>query len=114
MSINKIKFGEAFDKEVDCYVLDNGNGLKAEILTFGGIIKNLVYNGVDVVHGRDSMEEYMHNDGYFSALIGRNSNRIENSEFELDCRFGRFARLAPIMERGLKFSLSRLKLSEKR
>ena len=31
-----------------------------------------------------------------------------------DCRFGGFARLAPIMERGLKFSLSRLKLSEKR
>ncbi len=83
MSINKIKFGEAYGKEVDCYVLDNGNGLKAEILTLGGIIKNLVYNGVDVVHGRDSMEEYMNNDGYFSALIGRNSNRIENSEFEL-------------------------------
>ncbi len=46
--------------------------------------------------------------------FGRNGARPENSEFELDCRFGGFARLAPIMERGLKFSLSRLKLSEKR
>ena len=30
------------------------------------------------------MEEYLNNEGYFAALIGRNSNRIENSEFELN------------------------------
>jgi len=84
MSVNKIKFGEVDGREVYSYILDNGNGLCAEILTYGGIIRKLVYKGVDVVHGRDSMEEYLDNRGYFSALIGRNSNRIENSEFEIN------------------------------
>ena len=30
------------------------------------------------------MEEYLNNEGYFSTLIGRNSNRIENAEFDIN------------------------------
>lgn len=37
-----------------------------------------------MVLGRDTLEEYLNNKGYFGALIGRNSNRIENAEFELN------------------------------
>lgn len=84
MSIKKIKFGECASGDVYSYTLTNKNGLTAEILNFGGIIRKLVYKNVDVVLGRDTMDEYMNNDGYFGALIGRNSNRIENSEFELN------------------------------
>ena len=54
------------------------------MLNYGGIIAKIIYNGVDVVLGRNSFEEYLNNEGYFGALIGRNSNRIENSEFELN------------------------------
>ncbi len=86
MSIEATKFGEYDGKEVYSYTLDNGNGLCAEILNYGGIIRKLTYKGVDVVLGRDSLEEYLDNNGYFGALIGRNSNRIENSEFELNGR----------------------------
>lgn len=81
MSIVKTKFGEYEGKEVFLYTLDNNKGLVAEIINYGGIIKSLVYNGVDVVLGRDTMEEYLDNEGCFGALIGRNSNRIENAEF---------------------------------
>lgn len=89
MSITKTFFGKTSDGEkVYTYLLDNNNGLSAEIITFGGILKNLYVtdkNGVktDVVLGRDSMEEYMHNDGYLGALIGRHANRIANGEFVL-------------------------------
>lgn len=83
LSITKEKYGEFEGKEVFAFTLSNGD-LKAEIINYGGIITKLVYEGVDVVLGRDSMEEYEKNSGCLGALIGRNSNRIENSEFELN------------------------------
>lgn len=84
MSIAKNVWGEYCGKAVYQYVLDNGKGLSAHILTYGGIITNLIFNGTDVVLGRDSFAEYLNNSGYFGALIGRNSNRLANSEFELN------------------------------
>ena len=84
MSMIKEKFAELNGNEVYEFTLDNGKGLSAQILNYGGIIRTLTYKGIDVVLGRDTMEEYLDNDGYYGALIGRNSNRIENSEFELN------------------------------
>ncbi len=84
MSIVKTNFGTVNGKQVYCYTLDNGKGLTAEILNYGGIIKKLCYKGVDVVLGRDTLEEYFENNGYFGALIGRNSNRIEGAKFNLN------------------------------
>lgn len=76
-------------EDIDVYTLDNGVGLRAEILTYGGIIKNLYVtdkNGeeVDVVLGRDTLEEYLDNFGFYGAAIGRHANRIANSEFSLN------------------------------
>ena len=85
MSITKELFGKLKDgSEVYNYILENKNGIKAEILSYGGIIKNLYVNGIDVVLGRDTLEEYLDNEGYFGALIGRHANRIENATFEIN------------------------------
>ena len=84
MSITMKKCGEINGKEIYAYNLDNGKGLSAEILNYGGIITKLVYNGTDVALGFDSFDEYLNNSVCFGALIGRNSNRIENAEFELN------------------------------
>lgn len=90
MSITKTSFGKTADGEkVYSYLLDNKNGLSAEIITYGGILKNLYVtdkkgNKTDVVLGRETLEDYLHNDGYLGALIGRHANRIAKGEFELD------------------------------
>lgn len=90
MPILKELFGTSkCGKEVYQYTLDNGNGMIAEIITYGGIIKSLTVNdkdglGVDVVLGRDTLEEYFENNGCLGAAIGRNGNRIQNAEFEID------------------------------
>ena len=84
MSVIREKIADFNQKEICEYILDNGKGLSAHILNYGGIIKRLIYNNIDVVLGRDTFEEYLDNDGYFGAIIGRNSNRIENAEFELN------------------------------
>ena len=49
MAITKTKFGSMGTKEVYSITLTNKNGTVAEILNYGGIIRKLVYNGVDVV-----------------------------------------------------------------
>lgn len=86
MSITKENFGTLKNGEtVYLYTLDNHIGLRAEILSYGGIIKNLFVsnngNETDVVLGRDSLNEYLDNDGYFGAAVGRHANRIKNAEF---------------------------------
>ena len=92
MSIEKKSFGFMPDgKEVFCYILDNGKNVKAEIITYGGIIKNLwVKNNkgkyTDVVLGRDTLEEYLDNEGYFGAIIGRCANRIAGGKFSIGGR----------------------------
>ncbi len=84
MSVIKTKVGEYKGKEIYSYILDNENGLKAEIFNLGGIVKRLIFKETDVVLGYEKPDDYISGDTYFGALIGRNSNRIENGEFYLN------------------------------
>ncbi len=89
MAITKEIFGTLENGEkVYLYKLDNGKNLSAEILSYGGIVKNLYVNKngqqIDVVHGRDTLLQYLDNKGCFGAAIGRHANRIKNAEFEIN------------------------------
>jgi aldose 1-epimerase len=90
MSIKKQAFGKTEDgKNVDSYTLTNTNGLKAEIITYGGIVTSLQVpdrNGkfTDIVLGCDSLDDYAKKSPYFGALIGRFGNRIAKGKFTLD------------------------------
>lgn len=72
------------------YTLSNKNGMKVEVINFGGIITSLTApdrNGKyeDVVLGFTKPEGYFDgNPYYFGALIGRYGNRIANAKFTLD------------------------------
>lgn len=98
MSITTKLFGTLPDgRNVTSYLLENKSGVKAEILDYGCIIRRIIVpdknnNPVDVVLGRETIEEYLTNDGYLGAVIGRNSNRLANSEFELN---GKIYKLNP-------------------
>ena len=90
MAISKRPFGKTENGEqVYCYTLDNGKGLSAEILNWGGIIRSLNVTtkdgaAVDVVLGYESMTGYEKNAGCLGALIGRHANRIEDAKFDLN------------------------------
>lgn len=75
--------------EVHRIRLENNNGMSVSVLNYGGIIQSLCVpdrNGVleDVVLGYDSLEEYIADDCYFGALVGRVANRIAGASFELN------------------------------
>lgn len=90
LSVQKQDFGMTADGEaVKLYTLTNSNGLKAKIMTYGGIVVSLEVpdrNGklADVVLGYETLDGYVRNNPYFGAIVGRYANRIANAEFTLD------------------------------
>ena len=90
LSVQKEDFGTTADGEaVELYTLTNSNGLKAKIMTYGGILVSLEApdrNGklADIVLGYETLDGYVRNNPYFGAIVGRYANRIANGEFTLD------------------------------
>jgi aldose 1-epimerase len=90
IEINTKKFGELEDgREVTLYEMKNKNGMRVDITNYGGIIVRLFVpdrNGDldDIVLGYDNLNQYIMDENYFGALIGRYANRIANAQFELD------------------------------
>lgn len=89
MGIEKQPFGKADGQDVYLYTLTNANGLKADITNYGGIVTSLMVadregNLADIVSGYDSLDEYIENNPYFGALIGRVGNRICKGKFTLN------------------------------
>ncbi|MEE0867557.1 MAG: aldose epimerase family protein [Clostridia bacterium] len=84
MSITKKEFGVLESETVYLFTLDNNKGLKAEIFNLGGTIRALYFNGTDVVQGYDTLDKYLIRSCYYGAIIGRYSNRIENSVFTIN------------------------------
>jgi aldose 1-epimerase len=90
-SISKAAFGSTSDGTVvDLFTLENGHGMTAKIMTYGGIIQEVVApdrngNLANVVLGFSNLNDYVtKNSPYFGALIGRYANRIANGKFTLD------------------------------
>lgn len=90
MGITKRLFGKTADgAEVHVFTLENVNGITAEIINFGGILRSLLVpdrkgSFEDVVLGFDEISSYERKGPYFGALIGRHANRIENACFKLN------------------------------
>jgi len=90
MNIKKESFGQTPDgRQIDLYALTNTNGLKAKIMTYGGILVSLEVpdrNGKlgDIVLGYDKLDGYIKNNPYFGSTVGRYGNRIAKGRFTLN------------------------------
>lgn len=90
MTISKSAFGTLCDgTPVSRWILTNENGLQAEILDYGVTIRSIIVpdkngNPVDVVLGYETLEEYVSDDCYLGATIGRFANRIKGASFQLN------------------------------
>jgi len=88
--IQKKDFGATTEGEkVDLYMLRNAKGMEVDIITYGGRISSLKApdkNGKyeNVVLGFDSISQYVSDNPFFGALIGRYGNRIAKGEFSLN------------------------------
>ncbi|MGC9034279.1 MAG: aldose epimerase family protein, partial [Verrucomicrobiia bacterium] len=88
--ISQLPFGMTKDRQlIDIYTLRNSKGMEARICNYGGIVVSLKVpdrNGKleDVVLGYENLDDYIKNNPYFGALIGRYGNRIAKGKFKLD------------------------------
>ena len=78
------KFGTLPDGgEVLQYILKS-DVAEVRILNFGGIITDFIYRGRNIVCGFETLEDYLIDDSYQGALIGRFANRIAGAAFTLN------------------------------
>lgn len=76
-------------RPVEMHTLSNASGMEVCFLSLGGIIVSVKVpdrDGVqaDVTPGYDTLDDYLADDDYFGALIGRYANRIAGGRFVLD------------------------------
>ncbi len=89
-TISQTPFGKTADgTPVEIYTLRNSKGMEARIMTYGGIIVSLKVpdkNGTfgDIVLGYDNLDDYVKNNPFFGALVGRYGNRIAKGKFTLE------------------------------
>ncbi len=89
MTVKKESFGTVKQSETALYTLENGQGMRVQVTSFGAAIVSVTLkdkNGTmqDVVLGYDSAEEYASHEGHFGAVVGRCGNRIDKGRFELN------------------------------
>ncbi|MDE2733200.1 MAG: galactose mutarotase [Gemmatimonadota bacterium] len=89
-NVSKDSFGTtAAGQPVDRYTLTNDRGTIARVITYGGIITELLVRDRagalgDVVLGFDRLEQYEKENPYFGCITGRVANRIAGGKFSLD------------------------------
>ncbi|WP_299781822.1 aldose epimerase family protein [uncultured Formosa sp.] len=90
LTIEKSKFGIMPDSTtIDKFTLKNANGVELNVITYGGRITSLKVPNKDgkfenVIIGFDNLEDYLKDNPFFGALIGRFGNRIAKGKFTLD------------------------------
>ncbi|MBW3705028.1 phosphoenolpyruvate carboxykinase (GTP), partial [Streptomyces griseus] len=71
------------------WTLDSGTGVRAEILTYGGVLHGLTVPDTagspgPVVRSLPALDDYTDKNPYFGAIVGRYANRIAHGRFTLD------------------------------
>jgi aldose 1-epimerase len=89
-TVTREPWGSTLQGTVDRYTLDNGDGMRVQIITYGGIMQSIEVpdrhgRSVNVALGFNNLQGYVEQPGpYFGALIGRYGNRISRGRFLLD------------------------------
>lgn len=81
---NRSIFGVASDGREVYTVRLATERIEVEILTFGAIIRDIVFDGRSTVLGCDTLRDYETRSPYFGAIVGRCANRIARGRLELD------------------------------
>jgi aldose 1-epimerase len=89
-SVTKASFGRLTDgTEIEQYTLTNAKGASCKVITYGGRVTELQMPDRagklgDIVLGYDKLDNYLAENPYFGAAIGRYGNRIAKAKFKLE------------------------------
>lgn len=81
-------FGHIGETPVHSFRLGQPDGLQAEVLQYGGILRSLSFPSrtgrKELVLGLPTLEDYRRDTAYLGVIAGRFANRIAGAQFELD------------------------------
>lgn len=88
-TISREPYGTVDGTPVSLWTLTNSHGMRMRVTNYGTIITELWVPDakgqlVDVVLGRNSVQEYIDRTQYFGATVGRCANRIAKGQFTID------------------------------
>ncbi|MBI9012254.1 MAG: galactose mutarotase [Clostridiales bacterium] len=74
---------------IKAYTLKNKHNIEVTILNLGGIIHEIKVpdregNFENIIHGFEHIEDYINNDAFFGAIIGRTAGRIKEGIYTLN------------------------------
>eukprot|EP00298_Acanthocystis_sp_HF-20_P006090 c16045_g1_i1.p1 GENE.c16045_g1_i1~~c16045_g1_i1.p1 ORF type:complete len:342 (-),score=156.12 c16045_g1_i1:33-1058(-) len=89
MRVSKSEFGVFDGKTVHKFDLDNGKGITASVITYGGVLQSLKVpnrDGVseEITVNYDNLADITTKSSYFGSTCGRVANRISGASFVLD------------------------------
>ncbi len=87
--IERFSFGEIDGEAVQGFVLRNGNGYSAKLISYGARLTEFHMPDskgklADIVLGFDDLDSYIATNTYFGATCGRYGNRIRDGQFVLN------------------------------
>ena len=89
MSISVKEFGVTPEgRVIKAFTLSNANGIEATVIERGATLISVMVpdkNGKkeDVVLGFDNLEQYLENEPFFGATVGRSANRVAGAKVEI-------------------------------
>jgi aldose 1-epimerase len=86
---SELSMNDQYLDKLQSWDFSNDNGMSMKVTNFGGRVVSLVVpdksgNPIDVALGYDSLSQYLSDNSYLGALIGRYGNRIAKGKFTLD------------------------------
>ncbi|MEX1039094.1 MAG: aldose epimerase family protein [Pirellulaceae bacterium] len=97
MHVETGPFGQLADgTKITKYNVDNGNGLKMQLIDYGAIMTSFHApdkegNAANINAGFDQLQPYLDGTPYFGATVGRFANRIAGGKFSIDGKEYTFA-----------------------
>ena len=89
MSVTKNVYGITDGKEVNAFIIENKNGLKAQLIEKGATLDKLFIkdkndNLIDILIGFDTLEDHLTQGDYQGVIVGQYANRIKDGKFTID------------------------------
>lgn len=87
MQISGKVFGSHNDREVFLFSVENENGYRVELLSYGAGLCGLYFPSApagNCVLGFDNFADYEKNDYYLGSVVGPTAGRIKNARYEID------------------------------
>lgn len=89
MSVSSFEYGSYHGQTAKCFVIENNNGCKAQIIEKGATLDRLYIRAkdgglTDVLVGLDDLQGHMEHSDYQGVIVGQYANRIAGGSFSID------------------------------